>query len=163
MLVFVVNFMLLNYFCQQPTADPWSHTSSSPVDPWHSPVAGGGAVAGAAAVRPGGTASVESWLSRTQSPSAASGSSNEGWLQNGSTPTNGAMNGNIAQVMPADPWLTSKPPPPAIDPWLSKSQPLGDPWQSPNINSNGQTHAPPLADPWTGPSPNMGVNIFSIF
>lgn len=138
----------------QPVADPWSQTSStSPVDPWQSPSAG------ATAMRPTGTASVESWLSRTQSPSAASGSSNEGWLHNnGSAPI--GTNGNTILNMPAtvDPWLSKSPPQP-IDPWLNKAQPLvADPWQSPNTNLNGhQMISAPLADPWTGPTPTMGV------
>lgn len=89
----------------------------------------------------------------------------------------GSTNGNTllgAGSGPADPWLTSNPTAqPPLDPWLSKAQPMpADPWQSPNINSNGHqlgavgAAAQPLitSDPWTGSGPGMGVIInFAVF
>ncbi|XP_055701303.1 epsin-1 isoform X4 [Phlebotomus papatasi] len=96
--------------------DPWSRTSSPPVDPW-SPVAG----AAAPPPKPDG------WLSRNESPSVASGSSNEGWLNN-PQPT-ATSNGNLS----------------SSDPWSAKKAPVSDPW---GANGGGQEKMPPPADPW---------------
>lgn len=90
---------------------------------------------------------VEGWLTRNQSSTPT----NDSWLPNGATATNGNMN-----VLPVDPWL-SKPAPAIVDPWLSKSQPLGDPWQL-NSNTNIIEQKPASVDPW---APTMGVNINS--
>lgn len=127
------------------TSDPWSRTSSPPVtDPWlnsasalpppaSKPPPIGGAVGG----------QLDAWAPlRTQSPSVTSGSSVEGWLQNGSgagaVPASGT-NGNV------DPWLnkSTTPSAPLNEAWQPKRitpVPTADPWQS---NSNVVKH-----DPW---------------
>lgn len=105
-------------------------------------------------------ANVEGWLSRTQSPSVTSGSSTEGWLQNGATPQK-ATNGN-STMQSIDPWLTKSEPPsiaPPSDPWLGKSSVLDDPWQTTgglNSNKNDFDSAPISSDPWA-PIANIGV------
>ena len=133
-------------------SDPWSGTTSPQIDPWQPSKH----LAGAVGVTP------ETWMSqRTQSPSVGSGSSNEGWLQNNTTPTGGMLNGN--NPMP-DTWLggksnanghsglnqmnTGPPPPTTADPWLGKGAILTektiDPWLS----------KAPNADPWAPPAPH---------
>lgn len=121
------------------TTDPWSRTSSPPVtDPWLNsasalpppasskpPLMGAGA-AGAT----GGQ--LDAWAPlRTQSPSVTSGSSVEGWLQNGA--------GGLGATAPAG---TNG----NVDPWLNKSAtpsaPLNDAWQP------KRTTPVPTADPW---------------
>ncbi|XP_055911769.1 epsin-2 isoform X2 [Eupeodes corollae] len=109
-------------------SDPWSGTSSPQIDPWHAnvPKTSGGAAGGA-----------EGWLTqRTQSPSVASGSSNEGWLQSNIL-SNGTMNGNSSSSL-SDPWLsktavagaTSAAPPPSLPMPLVQNTSSGsvDPW-----------------------------------
>uniref|UniRef100_A0A0K8TPB8 Putative equilibrative nucleoside transporter protein n=1 Tax=Tabanus bromius TaxID=304241 RepID=A0A0K8TPB8_TABBR len=132
-------------------SDPWSRTSSPPVDPWQAPprpnVSVGGSLASAN----------EPWLPhRTQSPSVASGSSTEGWLQNNSTPTS-ALNGNVSSAISSDPWLpkpasvpltTSTPP---VDPWLvvdpSQNAPIPvDPWRPKSTTTVSTSN-----DPWEAP------------
>lgn len=94
------------------------------------------------------TNNVENWISRTHSPSVASGSSNEGWLQNN------AANGNLAtNAAPlSDPWL-SKPKTEQPDPWLSKAPETNDTWQQPAGSKPG------VVDPWAPAAGNMGVCI----
>uniref|UniRef100_A0A182QGI2 ENTH domain-containing protein n=1 Tax=Anopheles farauti TaxID=69004 RepID=A0A182QGI2_9DIPT len=155
------------------TTDPWSRTSSPPavVDPWLN-TASALPPAGPSTSKPpllGGDA----WTQpRTQSPSVTSGSSVEGWLQNGAgggggagvpmmTNGAGATNGNL------DPWYSktnavpigaSAPPPVASgDPWQAnkRSTPVpagaagGDPWQA------GATGA--KLDPWAPVSNNSAT------
>lgn len=162
-------------------ADPWA--SGAALDPWH---AGGAAAAviahrpsGAAAIGGGaGAANVESWLSRTQSPSSGS-SAESAWLQNGggsSSNAGGAMNymQQLEQQQHptavgtsngggADAWLGGKPPL-GVDPWLNKTVAApADPWQSPNPHTNGHgaagvaTSDGQVLDPWVGPSPTIGA------
>ncbi|XP_059615267.1 epsin-2 [Phlebotomus argentipes] len=120
--------------------DPWSRTSSPPVDPW-SPVAG----AGAAALPP--KSDSPKWLSRNESPSVASGSSNEGWLN---TPQ-GTSNGNLTTG--SDPWTTKKPT--ASDPWHTgsgvpeKTAPPADPWHMHKDSSNSNSDLGGNVDPWS--------------
>uniref|UniRef100_A0A182NI05 ENTH domain-containing protein n=1 Tax=Anopheles dirus TaxID=7168 RepID=A0A182NI05_9DIPT len=150
------------------TSDPWSRTSSPPavVDPWLNT---------ASALPPAGPSTskppllgADTWQPRTQSPSVTSGSSVEGWLQNGASGgapmmTNGAgaTNGNL------DPWYSktnavpigATAPPLAApgDPWQAnkRSTPVptaagttggGDPWQA---NASGAK-----LDPWAPVSNN---------
>ncbi|KRG05753.1 uncharacterized protein Dmoj_GI12871, isoform B [Drosophila mojavensis] len=152
-------------------SDPWSGAAASPhVDPWHPAAAprtimSAGVPLGAGAQAPpqalGGPG--DAWGLRTQSPSVASGSSNEGWLQ---TNGNANQNGRIAAPAPADAWLTKTAVSPGLaaapptthaasnggsaDPWLSESQPAAaaapaasaDPWTA------AQPSASNLDDPW---------------
>lgn len=126
--------------------DPWARTTSPPVDPWNPVLA-----------RPappvGGPSNVESWLSRTQSPSVNSGSSAEGWLHNNGSAANNGTNGNAAASGVTDPWL-SKPPAqqPVQDSWLRSSVPPADTWLPPNGGAEGKP-----ADPWAPTQHNMGV------
>ncbi|XP_034480645.1 epsin-1 isoform X2 [Drosophila innubila] len=154
-------------------SDPWAGNASPQVDPWHPSAAprtimSAGVPLGAAAQAPLGTPN-DAWGLRTQSPSVASGSSNEGWLQtngNASANQNGAR---AAAPAPGDAWLTKStagvglataPPPQRVatngssaDPWLSETQPAvaaaaaapaapADPWAA----SQASTAA--LDDPW---------------
>lgn len=137
------------------TSDPWSRTSSPPgTDPW---------LNSASALPPPSTSKpplvgavpmvggpLDAWGPvRTQSPSVTSGSSVEGWLQNGTGP--GGLppavaapvgtNGNV------DPWLSGSksatPSAPLTETWQPKRTtpvPTADPWQ-PNSN-------PLKQDPW---------------
>lgn len=162
----IFEFQVKCHLFAQPSADPWSNhgqSASPPIDPWH---AGGAAAATTSGARPAGTASVESWLSRTQSPSSGS-SAESAWLQNGSTgqpqlPSNGHHAGPSGA--PSDAWMASNNP---VDPWLNKPPVAADPWKSPNLNAthnNTTTHdalhmAPLLdsrpVDPWS--APGMGA------
>lgn len=136
--------------------DPWgmpsgpapTHTiSPPPADPWK-PTSNGGAISKQPSASAG--SNVEEWLSRTQSPSVASGSSNEsGWLQN-----NGASNGNVSGA-PTDPWLNKPAPlPTGNDPWRKggSPQPAPDAWQP----AAGKG-APGLADPWAPAGAQFGA------
>lgn len=125
--------------------DPWGRSSPSATDPWHSNT---GAisrqpVSSLAAGNAGATSNVENWIARNHSPSIASGSSNEGWLQN-----NAAANGNLASnaAQPSDPWLTQP------DPWLSKAPEPNESWQTPTPTSK-----PAVVDPWAPSNSNIGV------
>lgn len=119
------------------TSDPWSRTSSPPVtDPWLNsasalpppassskpPLMGGAAMGGG---------HLDAWAPlRTQSPSVTSGSSVEGWLQNGSglgATAPAGTNGNV------DPWLNKS---------ATPSAPLNETWQPKRITPV------PTADPW---------------
>ncbi|GAB0089959.1 epsin-1 [Sergentomyia squamirostris] len=102
--------------------DPWSRTSSPPADPW-SPVAGAAALPL--------KSNPDGWLSRNESPSVASGSSTEGWLN---TPQSTTTNGNLTGGGGSS------------DPWSAKKQPLSDPWQT--SASIPEKVAPPSSDPW---------------
>lgn len=113
-------------------SDPWSipapHDASSRsthVDPWQS-TSNGGAIAKQPMPSAGGH--VDGWLPRTHSPSVASGSSNEGWLQNNGV-SNGNLVGNIAAA--SDPWLTKAPKQAVVpDPWLNNAtHSVSDAWQ----------------------------------
>ncbi|XP_032598931.1 epsin-1 isoform X4 [Drosophila grimshawi] len=99
----------------------------------------------------------DAWCMRTQSPSVASGSSNEGWLQ---TNGNASQNGRMPAPAPLDPWLTKSTAnaglvaaaPPShgannassngvsADPWLAEPQPAAAPPATP-------------ADPWAAAQP----------
>ncbi|XP_041564455.1 epsin-1 isoform X3 [Drosophila elegans] len=137
-------------------SDPWSGTSSPPVDPWH-PSATSRTIMGAgvpmSAAPMGGAPGNDAWGGRTQSPSVASGSSNEGWLQ-----TNGNANQNGRGATPAGP---------PAEGWLIKSTATGslgaapvnhaanngsssaDPWLAePSASAAGGAAAAGLADPW---------------
>ncbi|XP_055631329.1 epsin-1 isoform X2 [Toxorhynchites rutilus septentrionalis] len=138
----------LSNFTERPpsaVADPWSRTSSPPVvDPWLNsaaalpPPASKPPLLGAAM----GGGQLDAWAPvRTQSPSVTSGSSAEGWLQNGTGASAAAAgaNGNV------DPWLgkVSAPSAPATEAWQPKRTtpvPTADPWQ-PTTNVTKQ-------DPW---------------
>lgn len=139
-----------------PNSDPWSipapsEVSSRPgiVDPWQL-TSNGGAIA----KQP--MPSVDGWHPRTHSP--ASGSSNEGWLQN-----NGASNGNLVGNMGAvtlanDPWLSKGQKPTSVpDPWLNNTSNLvGDAWQ-PASQVNKTAPASAVSDPWAPVSAHIGV------
>ncbi|XP_062136932.1 epsin-2 isoform X3 [Drosophila sulfurigaster albostrigata] len=150
-------------------SDPWAGNAAAQVDPWHANAApprtimSTGVPLGAAAP-PG-----DAWGLRAQSPSVASGSSNEGWLQtNGNASQNGAARAASASV-PVDAWLTKStagvglaaaPAPQRVasngssaDPWLTETplaaapiaaaaaQPA-DPW------ATTQATTAALDDPW---------------
>lgn len=139
--------------------DPWGRTASPIVDPWQPSASN--------QTRPtttGNNSNADGWLPRTQSPSVASGSSNEGWLQNnGSTPTNGNAVGTN------DPWLAKGQPQqqPKSDPWLNSSTPVNDAWQPVGANNSntiaGSNGTATSTDPWTPKSNNMGVSIYHVF
>ncbi|XP_037934027.1 epsin-1 isoform X4 [Teleopsis dalmanni] len=156
-------------------SDPWSGTSSPPIDPWQpagmrSNTAPLGAVGGGNVMGMNGDA----WALRTQSPSVASGSSTEGWLHSNGAGLNGNANVLGATAMPTESWISKTtvatvaavPPNPSSDPWLSdgvrpgaaapasaKNLTLADPW-APKAN---------VEDPWKNmdnpivkkPSPDM--------
>ncbi|XP_017039589.1 epsin-2 isoform X4 [Drosophila ficusphila] len=138
-------------------SDPWSGTSSPQVDPWNPSAAPrtimGAGVPMSAAPPVGGAAGNDAWGARTQSPSMASGSSNEGWLQ-----TNGNANQNGRGATPAGA---------PAEGWLIKSNAVGalgaapvnhaanngsssaDPWLAePAAPATGGAGASGLADPW---------------
>ena len=144
-------------------SDPWAGAASPHVDPWHPSAAprtimSAGVPLGLAAQahpQPLG-APVEAW--RTQSPSGASGSSNEGWLQ---TNGNASQNGRLAAPAPVDAWLTkttanavlAAPLPThatsngsSADPWLSEAQPAAT-----------ATAAAAPADPWAAAQPSIAT------
>lgn len=132
------------------TTDPWSRTSSPPVtDPWLNsasalppPASSKPPLMGVAGATGG---QLDAWAPlRTQSPSVTSGSSVEGWLQNGAsgvgaTALAAGTNGNV------DPWLnkSATPSAPLNDAWQPKRTtpvPTADPWQA-NVGAAKQ-------DPW---------------
>ncbi|XP_021695471.1 epsin-1 isoform X3 [Aedes aegypti] len=123
------------------TSDPWSRTSSPPVvDPWLNSASALPPPASRPPVAAAGVG-LDAWApARTHSPSVTSGSSVEGWLQNGTGA--GAIapagtNGNV------DPWLKTSAPS-ASEPWQAKRTtpvPTADPWQAPSSN-------PAKQDPW---------------
>ncbi|XP_017137294.1 epsin-1 isoform X3 [Drosophila miranda] len=154
-------------------SDPWSGTSSPQVDPWHPSAAprtimGAGVPMTSAMGGPlgmGATASGDAWGLRTQSPSVASGSSNEGWLQTngnanqngrGATPAGGGPFEALMTRTTAGSALAAAPPAnshagnngsASADPWLA--EPAGaaaiapaDPW---TLEAPVQ---PALDDPW---------------
>lgn len=131
--------------------DTWGRSSPA-TDPWQSNT---GAISrqpisSLAAGNAGATGNVENWIARTHSPSIASASSNEGWLQNNAAAA-AAANGNLASNAVADPWLTKtttnqeKP-----DPWLSKVPESNDTWQT-SASKSG------VVDPWAPSNSNIGV------
>ncbi|XP_036346599.1 epsin-1-like isoform X2 [Rhagoletis pomonella] len=146
-------------------SDPWSGTSSPQIDPWQPAASMRTATASAPLGAVGGIGSNggEAWgLTRTQSPSVASGSSTEGWLQsNGGGAAGGAavLNGNSI-----GPGAIG-----GVDPWLSKSGALGggaaagvekvepvDAWLAENVKpvTIAPLAAAPTADPW---APKVGA------
>ncbi|KAH8302888.1 hypothetical protein KR044_011665 [Drosophila immigrans] len=151
-------------------SDPWAGNAAAQVDPWHAngaprTIMSAGVPLGAAAQPPPmGHSAGDAWGLRAQSPSVASGSSNEGWLQtNGNANQNGAARAASASV-PVDAWLTKStagaglaaaPAPQraasngsSADPWLTDAPPAAaaaapaDPWAA----SQAATAA--LDDPW---------------
>ncbi|XP_017066740.1 epsin-2 isoform X3 [Drosophila eugracilis] len=147
-------------------SDPWSGTPTPQVDPWNPSAAprtimGAGVPMNAAPL--GGAAGNDAWGGRTQSPSVASGSSNEGWLQ-----TNGNANQNGRGATPAGA---------AAEPgWLIKSTAVGalgaapvnhaanngsssaDPWLAePAVPAAGGAGAGSLADPWAAGAAPQGA------
>lgn len=144
-----------------PNGDPWSipaphEARPGIVDPWQSSTSNGGAIAKQPMPSAGGH--VEGWLPRTHSPSVASGSSNEGWLQN-----NGASNGNLVgniggAGIPNDPWLSKGHKQASVpDPWLNNtSNSVSDAWQ-PASQAIKTTAASAVSDPWAPASAQIGV------
>lgn len=129
------------YLSNMQLSDPWSGTCSPPADPWQitsrPPITSGAS----------GLSNIgDAWTSqRTQSPSVASGSSTEGWLQNRSTPTTG-INGNTTTV--PDPWL-----PKGVGAEKSETVPE-DPWQP---KTNQKLAASSVVDPWAPVANNLEV------
>uniref|UniRef100_A0A182PQJ7 ENTH domain-containing protein n=1 Tax=Anopheles epiroticus TaxID=199890 RepID=A0A182PQJ7_9DIPT len=132
------------------TSDPWSRTSSPPaavVDPWLN-TASALPTAGPSTSKPP-LLGADAWQPRTQSPSVASGSSVEGWLQNGAgagaaaAPTMmngaGATNGNL------DPWYSKTNAVP-IGATAPQQAAAGDPWQANKRSTPVPTAA--SGDPW---------------
>uniref|UniRef100_A0A182M478 ENTH domain-containing protein n=1 Tax=Anopheles culicifacies TaxID=139723 RepID=A0A182M478_9DIPT len=132
------------------TTDPWSRTSSPPavIDPWLN-TASALPSAGPSTSKPP-LLGTEAWQPRTQSPSVTSGSSVEGWLQNGGGAGAGSMMMNGAGATNGN-----------LDPWYSKTNavPLGatapsqaaagtDPWQANKRSTPVPTAATAGGDPW---------------
>lgn len=153
-------------------SDPWAGNSQPQADPWQTSAAPprtimstGVPLGAVASAQPLGTPN-DAWGLRAHSPSMASGSSNEGWLQ-----TNGNANQNggraAAAAAPVDAWLTkttvgpglaAPAPAPRVatngssaDPWLAEAQPVvpaaaaatsADPWAA------QQPPTAALDDPW---------------
>ncbi|KAH8293772.1 hypothetical protein KR054_004369 [Drosophila jambulina] len=116
-------------------SDPWSGTSSPQVDPWH-PNAAPRTIMGAGvpmSSAPSGGASGDAWGARNQSPSVASGSSNEGWLQ-----TNGNANQNGRGATPAGA---------PVDAWITKST-AGAALAAAPVNHHAANNGSSPADPW---------------
>lgn len=87
----------------------------------------------------------DAWALRTQSPSVASGSSTEGWLQNNGM--NGNANGSIAAATNADPWLAKPTAAPLVP--SNNASSSQDAWLTDNNRTRpAQTAAAALADPW---------------
>ncbi|KAH8317569.1 hypothetical protein KR074_000297 [Drosophila pseudoananassae] len=149
-------------------SDPWSGTSSPQVDPWH-PSAAPRTILSAGVPMNTAPTPNDGWGVRTQSPSVASGSSTEGWLQ-----TNGNANQNGRGPTPAGApgegigWLTKTNAAGALgaapvnngtnngsasgDPWLAEPAAGGataiapaDPWAA---GGGAQAGAAALDDPW---------------
>ncbi|XP_004524570.1 putative uncharacterized protein DDB_G0277255 isoform X4 [Ceratitis capitata] len=146
-------------------SDPWSGTSSPQIDPWQPAASMRAANASVPLGAVGGIGSNggDAWaLTRTQSPSVASGSSTEGWLHSnggggaGAGAVGGAviLNGNSVGAGAIG----------GLDPWLSKGNALGgaaaaaaekvepaDPWlteTSIKPVSLAPLAAAPTVDPW---------------
>uniref|UniRef100_A0A6E8VTJ9 ENTH domain-containing protein n=1 Tax=Anopheles coluzzii TaxID=1518534 RepID=A0A6E8VTJ9_ANOCL len=137
------------------TTDPWSRTSSPPavVDPWLN-TASALPTAGPSTSKPP-MLGADTWQPRTQSPSVTSGSSVEGWLQNGAGAGAAAagpmmMNGAGASNGNLDPWYskTNAVPIGATAPPLGVAS--GDPWQANKRSTPVPTAAAAAAsgDPW---------------
>nr|XP_014088661.1 epsin-1 isoform X3 [Bactrocera oleae]XP_036222753.1 epsin-1 isoform X1 [Bactrocera oleae]XP_036222755.1 epsin-1 isoform X1 [Bactrocera oleae]XP_036222763.1 epsin-1 isoform X1 [Bactrocera oleae]XP_036222765.1 epsin-1 isoform X1 [Bactrocera oleae]XP_036222769.1 epsin-1 isoform X1 [Bactrocera oleae]XP_036222776.1 epsin-1 isoform X1 [Bactrocera oleae]XP_036222785.1 epsin-1 isoform X1 [Bactrocera oleae]XP_036222794.1 epsin-1 isoform X1 [Bactrocera oleae]XP_036222797.1 epsin-1 isoform X2 [Bac len=143
-------------------SDPWSGTSSPQIDPWQPAAAMRTAIAPAPLGAVGGIGSNgdDAWgLTRTQSPSVASGSSTEGWLHSngggagiaGAAGSAAILNGNSiggGAIV-------------GLDPWLSKAGALGgaaaaekveptDPWLTESVKpvAMAPLAAAPNVDPW---------------
>ncbi|XP_058466167.1 epsin-1 isoform X2 [Malaya genurostris] len=145
------------------TTDPWSRTSSPPVvDPWLNSASALPPPTSKLPMMTGAVGGLDAWAPvRTQSPSVTSGSSVEGWLQNGAGATAPlATNGNV------DPWLnkSTNPSAPVTDAWQPKRTtpvPTADPWQPSSNNITKQDPWAPVAGstdgafalPATRPSP----------
>uniref|UniRef100_A0A182JQ90 ENTH domain-containing protein n=1 Tax=Anopheles christyi TaxID=43041 RepID=A0A182JQ90_9DIPT len=137
------------------TSDPWSRTSSPPavVDPWLN-TASALPTAGPSTSKPP-LLGADSWQPRTQSPSVTSGSSVEGWLQNGAGAGVAAgpmmMNGAGATNGNLDPWYSKTNAVP-----IGATAPLqaapGDPWQA-NKRSTPVPSAAAGSDPWQANAP----------
>ncbi|XP_053955664.1 epsin-1 isoform X2 [Anastrepha ludens] len=138
-------------------SDPWSGTSSPQIDPWQPAASMRTATASAPLGAVGGIGSNggEAWgLTRTQSPSVASGSSTEGWLQSnggGAAGSTAILNGNSIGAGAIG----------GVDPWLSKSGAVGgataaenvepvDSWLTEKVKpvEISSLMAAPTADPW---------------
>lgn len=154
-------------------SDPWAGNSQPQADPWQTSAAPprtimstGVPLSSAGSAQPLGAPN-DAWGLRAHSPSVASGSSNEGWLQ-----TNGNVNQNggraAAAAAPVDAWLTKTTVGPSLaaaapaprvatngssaDPWLVEAQPVvpaaaaaatsADPWAA------QQAPTAALDDPW---------------
>uniref|UniRef100_A0A182VJS3 ENTH domain-containing protein n=1 Tax=Anopheles merus TaxID=30066 RepID=A0A182VJS3_ANOME len=138
------------------TTDPWSRTSSPPavVDPWLN-TASALPTAGPSTSKPP-LLGADTWQPRTQSPSVTSGSSVEGWLQNGAGAGAAAaagpmmMNGAGASNGNLDPWYskTNAVPIGATAPPMGVAS--GDPWQANKRSTPVPTAAAAAAsgDPW---------------
>lgn len=149
-------FLLTFDFSIRQASDPWGR-ASPPTDPWNSNT---GAISRQPPIPSLPVAgNVENWVARNHSPSVASGSSTEDWLQldhrlNAATAVaNG--NGNVASnaVPLSDPWLSKQQKPDQPDPWLTKA---------PETNTDAwQPTKSAVVDPWA-PS-NIGVCFPPIF
>lgn len=95
-------------------------------------------------------------MARTHSPSIASGSSNEGWLQNNVAAANGNGNPATNSSQQGDPWLSKPPQKPELpDPWLNKAPETNDAWQQPSASKTG------VVDPWAPINNSIGVSFKS--
>lgn len=156
-------------------SDPWAGNSQPQADPWQTSAAAAppprtimsaGVPLGAVVPAQSMGAPNDAWGLRAHSPSVASGSSNEGWLQtNGNANQNGRVSAAGAAA-PVDAWLTKTTAAPAFaapaaaprvatngssaDPWLAEAQPVAapaaatsaDPWAA------AQPATAALDDPW---------------
>ncbi|XP_036670635.3 epsin-2 isoform X4 [Drosophila suzukii] len=146
-------------------SDPWSGTSSPQVDPWNPSAAprtimGAGVPMSSAPL--GAAAGNDAWGGRTQSPSVASGSSNEGWLQtNGNANQNGR--GATPAGAPAEGWLIKSTAVGAlgaapVSHAASNGSSSADPWLAePAASAAGGAAAGGLADPWAAGAAPQGA------
>lgn len=148
----------------QPQADPWQTSAAAP--PPRTIMSAGVPLGAAVPAQPMGAPN-DAWGLRAHSPSVASGSSNEGWLQtNGNANQNGGRVSAAGAAAPVDAWLTKTTAVPAFaapaaaprvatngssaDPWLAEAQPAAapaaataaDPWAA------AQPATAALDDPW---------------
>ncbi|XP_070135405.1 epsin-2 isoform X1 [Drosophila bipectinata] len=142
-------------------SDPWSGTSSPQVDPWH-PSAAPRTIMSAGVPMNAAPTPNDAWGVRTQSPSVASGSSTEGWLQ-----TNGNANQNGRGPTPAGApgegigWLTKTNAAGAlgaapVNNGTNNGSASGDPWLAEPATGGAAAIAP--ADPWVaGGGPQVGA------
>ncbi|XP_044570661.1 epsin-1 isoform X4 [Drosophila ananassae] len=141
-------------------SDPWSGTSSPQVDPWH-PSAAPRTIMSAGVPMNAPPGANDAWGVRTQSPSVASGSSTEGWLQsNGNANQNGRGPTPAGAPVEAIGWLAKTNAPGAlgaapVNNGTNNGSASGDPWLAEAASGGAAAIAP--ADPWAGGGAQAGA------